>query len=259
MTRRWLLVAFVVAASLALLLAAVSVVLAGPSPSQLLTFRDHHDSEFVLTIEVSPQSSQAGMFTMRVPGRGVYASRAGAELKVNSPTSTIVRYAGDADLFASTSASVTFAPVSVTFQAQIDPAHHTAQATLTVAGEEFHLVRPAVGKGATTAVVTAFETALSSNDWRGLYSIATSDITNTMSADAFVAQADSQRAAIGATSRLDRLALGDIQTNPAGISFFVATYAVTQVRADGTRTTSTYDAYFVMQGEAWKLWFTARR
>ena len=39
----------------------------------------------------------------------------------------------------------------------------------------------------------------------------------------------------------------------------IATYAITQLRLDGTSVTSTYDAYFVLQGEAWKLWFTARR
>ncbi|MBI3521827.1 MAG: hypothetical protein HY071_01850 [Chloroflexi bacterium] len=100
-------------------------------------------------------------------------------------------------------------------------------------------------------MLAAFETALSANDWRGLYAIATTDITNTMSADVFVARADAQRATIGTTTQLQRLSVGEVQTNPAGISFVVATYAVTQLRPDGTSVTSMDDAYFVLQGESW--------
>lgn len=259
MRRRWSLVAVGAVIAVALVLVAARAVDAGPPSSQLLTFRDHHDPDLVLTIEASPLATQAGMFNVRVPGRGLYVSRSGAQLKANSPTSTVAQYSGEADLIVATGGAVTRTPVAVTLQAQLDPAHHTAQATLTVGAEQFHLVQPAVGKGATTAVLAAFEAALRANDWRGLYAIATTDITNTLSADTFVAQAEAQRASVGTTTQLQRLSVGDLQTNPAGMSFFVATYALTQLRSDGTSVTSTDDAYFVLQGAFWKLWFTARR
>ncbi len=199
-----------------LVLVTARAVVAGPPPSQLLTFRDHHDPDLVLTIEANPLAMQAGMFNMRVPGRGLYVSRSGAQLKANSPTSTVAQYKGDADLIVSTGTAVTRTPVAFSLQAQLDPAHHTAQATLTVGAEQFHLVQPAVGKGATNAVLAAFETALSANDWRGLYAIATTDITNTMSADAFVAQADAQRATVGTKTQLQRLSVGPRREHPDG-------------------------------------------
>ncbi len=42
------------------------------------------------------------------------------------------------------------------------------------------------------------------------------------------------------------------------MSFFVATYAIAQLRPDNTTVTATTDAYFVLQGDTWKLWFIAR-
>lgn len=80
-----------------------------------------------------------------------------------------------------------------------------------------------------------------------------------MSADAFVAQATAQRPSVGTTTQLSRVAVGEIQTNPAGIIFFVATYNISQLRSDGASATSTYDVYFVLQGGVWKRWFSARR
>ena len=114
---RGLLVVIGAFVAVALAVVAARAVLAGPTASQPLTFRDHHDPDLVLTIETSPFATQVGMFTMRVPGRGLYVSRSGAHLKVNGdhedrdedggdreredddrPASTVARYSGDADL-----------------------------------------------------------------------------------------------------------------------------------------------------------------
>ncbi len=259
MNRHRSLVAFGAIASLALLLVAARAVLAGPPPSQLLTFRDHRDPELVLTIEADPGASGAGMFALRVPARGVYLSGSGAELRVNSPTSTIARYAGEARLVTVGAAVVSERVVSVTLEAQLDPAHHTAQATLTVGAERFHLVQPAAGRGALGGVLVSFERVLAANDWRSLYALTTTDITASMSVDDFVARASAQQATAGVNTAVRRLAVGEIQTNPAGLRFVVANYAITKTLPDATSATMTYDAYFVLQGEEWKLWFTVRR
>ncbi len=253
---------FIVAAGgvIAVVIAAIGAraVLASPPTSQLLTFRDHLDPNLVLTIEADPAASDAGMFSMRVPARGIYLSRVGAQLRVASPTSTIAQYAGDADLIVNSAGHLSRSVMAVTLQAELDPSHHTAQATLTVGSDRFHLVQPAAGKGGIETALRAFETALAANDWRSIYALTTVDITGNLGADAFVTQATAQQSSVGTTTGLQRQSVGDIHTNPAGMSFVVATYAITQLRPGGSSVTSTYDAYFVLQGDNWKLWFTAR-
>jgi hypothetical protein len=142
---------------------------------------------------------------------------------VNSPTSTLAEYVRDADLIVTSGGNVTRTTVTVTLKAQLDAAHHTAEATLNAGPDRFHLVQPAVGNGGTNVVLASFESALAGNDWRAMYALTTTDITATLSADAFVANAESQRATVGTTSGVQRLAVGDVQVNPAGMSFFVAT------------------------------------
>ncbi|MEK6619377.1 MAG: hypothetical protein AABZ26_00215 [Chloroflexota bacterium] len=44
-----------------------------------------------------------------------------------------------------------------------------------------------------------------------------------------------------------------------GISYAVATYTATNAFPDRRSVTSRYDVYLVLEGERWKLWFTARR
>lgn len=100
MRRKWLLaLALALGPVLALAVAVAappSRSQAAPPPSRLLTFRDHR-SALAFTIEAEPLSSEAGRFAFRLPGRGAFLSVERADLRVNSPTSTIVRYEGPAD------------------------------------------------------------------------------------------------------------------------------------------------------------------
>lgn len=111
------------------------------------------------------------------------------------------------------------------------------------------------GRRVTQGCVVSALTTVSRWQWRMVNSCGAAAMT----ADAFVAQAAAQQMAVGTTTAVRRLSVGDVQTNPAGLSFLVATYAITQQRSDGSSVTSAYDAYFVLQGDSWKLWFTARR
>ncbi|MBU6423435.1 MAG: hypothetical protein KGQ88_05300 [Chloroflexi bacterium] len=164
-------------------------------------------------------------------------------------------YDGAADLIAVDGAGTPqVTRVEVSLRAELDPLHHTAEATLMSGSDRYHLVQPAPGKGGIDQILATFETALLADDWRTIYDLTTSDISANYTADAFVAQVASQRPTIGAVTGVKRMGVSEIRTNPAGMTFFVASYAVTR----GSASSATYDVYFVRQADIWKLWFTAR-
>lgn len=125
------------------MLAAVAAV--ALTPGRTLTFTDERTG-YSLTMQTDPAAADARHFTFRVPGLGIYVGSAGTSMRVLTSTSVIVQYDGSASLRPITDAAGVItgritAPqgVAVRLQAQIDPAHATAEATLTEASGAFHL------------------------------------------------------------------------------------------------------------------------
>lgn len=225
---------------------------AAPLATQLLTFRDHR-SELVLTIEAAPLAPNAGEFSLRTPD-GVFVSVGRAVLSQHSKMATTARYEGESTLIRPSGEAGT---VNVRLQAQLDPAHHSAQASLWTANADFHLVATKPKASGREEILQGFETAFASNDWDAVYDILSSEMRAEYGAQDFVELARSQQAQAGVFLALERRDVGPIQTNPAGITFFAATYDIVRSLA-GTTQRDTYAVYFVLEDDAWRLWFTAQ-
>jgi hypothetical protein len=234
------------------------------TPDRTLTFVD--DSGLTLTMQTDPAARDAGHFAFRVVGRGVYEGSAAAGMRALTPTSVVVDYSGPVtlrpivDVNGQVTGSVAApASTSVSLQAQIDPTHLTAEATLTDGSFRYHLVVAARGRADFIRAVSLFESAIGADDTTALYALMNSDIRNANTPAAFDQIWRAQETQQGRITNLTRVALSDVTTDAPGTSSAVATYTATMTAADGSVTTRAYDAYFLRQSDGWKLWYTSPR
>ncbi len=251
-------------AVLALSLAAVAVAMA-TTPDRTLTFVDQRTS-LTLTMQTDPAAQDAGHFAFRVPSLGVYVGSAGPAMRALTPTSVVVDYSGPATLRPITDATgvvtgsvLSPGPATIRLQAQIDPSHQTAEATLTDGAGRFHLVVSASGNGALLQALTAFEGAMAADDPAAIYPLMNSDIRGASSPAQFAQSWRDQESRLGRIASLQRVGVADPQTDSAGMTSTIATYVAILIAPAGTSTSQTFDAYFVMQSDGWKLWYTFAR
>lgn len=255
--------ATIAVATAALAVASGAVSRAAAVPSREMTFIDR-DSGFALTLQVEPAARDAGAFVFRVPGVGLYEGRAGAAMRALSPTSVVVDFTGPAVIAPRTSFDGTDAPsparaTTVTLHAQVDPAHRTAEATLTDGAGRYHLVVRGVDKGALATTLKTFETAAVAGDFVALYGLMNLDVRASFDASSFAAQGAAQVAKVGGIAALRRLSVGDVQTTDSGASYVLVSYSADVRGPTGALTTTTYDVYFIPELSAWRIWYTAAR
>ncbi len=239
----------------------------GAAPaSRVMTFIDA-DSGLALAIQVEPAARDAGAFVFRVPGRGIYEGDAGRGMVGHSANSITVNYDGPATLRVRTGidvpvgATIVPAVVTISVQAQIDPSKRTAEATLTDGTARFHLntrndnSRPK----ALELALGRFEAAIVAQDWTTLYALMNRDVRAAYSAAAFAAQGSSEAMMHGRIIRATRLATGGEQRTDHGAVFIAVRYAVDVSTPSGTLATTIYDAFFIPEGDAWSIWYTAVR
>lgn len=262
MTRRSLRIALL--ATIVVSLAAIAVAQA-TTPDRTLTFVDER-SGLTLTMQTDPAAGDSGHFAFRVPSLGVYVGSAGPAMRALTPTSVIVDYSGPATLRPITDANGTVSgtvrvptPATIRLQAQIDPSHHTAEGTLTDSSARFHLVVSAAGKGELLQALKAFESAMAADDPAALYPLMNSDVRGASTVAQFSQSWRDQESRLGRISSLQRVSVADPQTDSAGVTSAVATYATTVTAPAGTLTSQTFDAHFVLQPDGWKLWYTTTR
>ena len=235
------------------------------TPDRTLTFVDDR-SGYSMTMQTDPAAADAGHFAFRVPGLGIYVGSAGQSMRALAPTSVVVQFDGQASLRPITDATgaitgTVTAPryVTVHLQAQIDPAHSTAEATLTESSGTFHMVAASSGRGEFLRAVVAFEMAIGTDDTTALYAIMNSDIRSRNTQAQFGEVWRAQEAQLGRITSIQRLATSDVTTDPAGVLSAIVTYTAVLTSPSGSATTRTYDAYFVHQSDGWKIWYTAAR
>jgi hypothetical protein len=247
---------------------AAAAVLAAPlahgaaTDPRVLTFLDDNTPSMTFSLQVEQQGPDAGAFAFVAPGRGIYRGVTGTAMRVLSPTSIVVQYDGPATLQQSPNILDTSADpgpataISVHLQAQVDAAHHTAEATLTDTSGGFHLVDRNSSNN-TEPTLKTFEAAVVAADWRTIFGMMNSDVTANYTLASFVADASTQSASAGRILALRRVSVGPAQTGDDGVTSFQADYDV-DVQAAG-QTTQHYTAVFVQQGGDWKIWFTDLR
>lgn len=246
-----------IAATLAVLALGAAAVRSATAPTHVMTFVDERRG-LSLSIELEPSASDAGHFVFRVAGRGAYTATAGSAMRALTPTSVVVHYEGPAQLRRSGGAGPSVPhTVRVSLQAQIDPAHHTAQATLTHGAARFHLVVAAIGRGDLEPTLRAFEAAAANDDGAAIYELLSSDYTSRQTRDAFAQQWAEQSAQNGRLTALRRTATSDVSTSDLGMTTVTASYSADARLPGGVTQTVSFDAVFLRQGDAWRLWFTS--
>jgi hypothetical protein len=229
-------------------------------PPKPLTFVDQRTG-LVLVLPAMPALGKApAKLAFQVPQLGVYqAELKGSAIQQLGPTRIIVAYDGPATLsplIGSTpaAAGAHTAPVTVSLRAEVDPIHHVAEATLTEAARNFHLVsRP--GAGDRAAVLARFEAASIAADFRSLHRVLSHDVVGAHSEASFAVEGARQVSQAGRVQALRRVALGDVQVGDDGVPTFRATYDAQRRAPDGSIDRGRYIATFVEQDGDWRLWF----
>ena len=137
-------------------------------------------------------------------------------------------------------------PTTIWLQSQIDPSHHTAEATLTDGGARYHMVVGASGNGQLLQVLKAFEIAIAADDPAAIYPLMNSDIRGASSSAQFAQSWRDQESRLGRITSLQRVNVADAQTDSAGLTSAIATYMATVTSPSGVTSTQTFDAQFVL-------------
>lgn len=232
---------------------------AAPEPTRLLTFRDSGGVN-ALTIEAHPDASEAGLFAFRVAD-GVYLGleRASIEL-VGHDRHLKVRYEGTADFVGAADAT----KADVRLLGEFDLLQHRGEARLWVGRPgpergEFRIHTGRVDRAEAEQLLGDFEDAVLASDWTVLYALVSRELVDSITPSDFVASAAEQTQALGQVIELRREAVVEPHTNPAGITYVIATYTVVRASPSGGMAESTYDIYLVLDPDTWRVWFSAPR
>ena len=186
-------------------------------------------------------------------------------MRVLTPTSVVVQFDGTALLRPAIAndgrvlGSVTRpTPVTIHLQAQVDPQHHTAEATLDEGSNHYHLVVPATGNAGVGTTLTAMEDALVRDDPRALFPLLSSDYAK-YTADSYAQLWTAQAATVGRIVSLQRVSTGDPVSTDAGITYIQVVYDAVILLPSGAESNASFDAYLVREGTDWRLWTTNRR
>lgn len=219
-----------------------------------------HEQTFVdeatgmsLRVQLDTAAADAGHWTVRVNG-GVYSGDAGSGLRINALTSAILSYDGPAVLRPTAGPAVSR---SIRLQAQIDAAHHTAEAKLWDGASQFHIVAKAADVTGLDTTLVSLEDAISSNDATKMYALANAQVTQTYDAAAFAAVWASQSAAGGRVTALRRISVGAPLANDQGFWYVAVEYSADVVTPAGPGVGS-FTAFFIHEPRGWKLWTTKR-
>jgi hypothetical protein len=241
-----------------LVIVTMSALAEAPAP-RTMTFIDD-GSGLSLTLQIEATAPDAGHSVFRAPARGFYVVETGAAMRVLGPTSVVIDYDGPAELLPATDAQgnvtgTVLAPShlrQVRLHAQLDPKHHTGEATLTEPSARFHLVTRAVSKAKLGPTLLAFEDALLRNDGRAIYALMNSDVTSRYTPEAFEAYWTAESSTNTVTA-VRRISVSDTRTTDNGLSYVVVTYTIEYRSPSGVTGTTTLDDYFVIQDGEWKL------
>lgn len=226
---------------------------ADPPALHPLTFIDQRTG-LSIRVQVDPSAPDAGHVTFFVPGLGTYSLETARSMRILSATSVVIEHSGPAVLRSTGSAAVERA---VKLQTQLDPKHHTGEATLTEPHGRFHLVARPITRAGLDPVLAGVEAAITRNDAAALYPLLNGSLRRAYDEATFVASWQTRSASLGRVSSLERTGIGDVQVTDQGYAYVAVTYRAIIVRPAGTGAGS-FTAYFLREPDAWRLWTTTQ-
>lgn len=247
--------------SLAAVIVLASYASGAPNAPREMTFIDRA-SGHAFVLQVEPGAPEAGSFTFRAPGTGLYQGTVGSAMRARSPRSITIDYEGPAMLVPrATPEDDGGEPVQVTVRllAQVDPQERQAEVTLRHDGSKFHLnTRRNASGGVPLATLEGFETAMLASDWATLYGLMNRDVRSAYTVEEFAAQGTAEEARVGHVVGIRRLSVSRPDSNDDGAVFVVVSYDVDRRSPSGLASTTRYDAYFIAEPD-WRIWYTAAR
>ena len=206
-----------------------------------------------IRVQLDMAAADAGHWTFSIEG-GVYSGDAAAALKINSLTSAVMNYDGMA-IFRSTTGASASRPIKL--QAQLDAAHHTAEAKLRDGQDQFHIVAKAVDVAGLDTSLAGLQDAITRDDAAKIYDLANAQIREAYSASAFAALWTTQSANFGRITALRQLSIGVPQATDQGFWYVAVKYSADMVTPAGPAT-GAFTAFFIHEPTGWKLWTTTR-
>lgn len=244
-------------------LLATTLGVGAPAPGRLLTFEDR-SSGGVISIETDLGSAEAGQFSIRVPGRGTFIGVAAADLRSVAGQGAdvmVVQYDGEIELITAAVSS----RAQGRLRGNLNISRHTAEMTFWFgigarglgSAEVHHLVALAPSRAGLQQAAAALAEALQANDWGRVYDVASAELRGDAGRDAFIAEGHAGGGDPVVGVEIERI--GEPSTSPQGVSFAVAVLNVLHRSSSVGDHSVVYDAYFILEGSDWKLWFTVER
>lgn len=116
-----------------------------------------------------------------------------------------------------------------------------------------------IGRRDLERTMRAVETAFVADDPVDLYPLMSRELRDAYKSEAFADSWRAQAATIGHVTAMRAKAISEPRTNELGFVFVVVTYEVDRLRPTGIADTTTFDVYYVREGELWKLLLSRAR
>lgn len=237
---------------------------AAPPQSSLVSgFMDHTSSDY-LRVQLDSSAANYGQFVVALPGVGLVWSAQSAAVTVESGHSDQLRYDGpgflDPDAILDSEFGIAYqqqgqaASEPVRLVGQVDPAHGTGSIEVWVAGTHYHFASLAVPHDA-DSTATAVLTAIRSEDWPTLYSLADTSLRKAMTAQQFQQQVSDEFGG-GQVSEARQTGPISYTTSSAGTNYASVPTTFTVTHSGQTQTVSA-TLVLIRDGGSWR-WFTTK-
>jgi hypothetical protein len=210
------------------------------------------DTSQAISVQLDQAALDLGHWTLAVTGR-TYSGDARTAVKLNSPTSVVINYDGLAVRRSGTAAAM----VQVRLNAQLDPAHHTAEVTLWDTSDRFHFVAKAPTVAGLDKTLSAVEGAIVANDPVALYPFLNQQITRTYDQSVLTSLWNAESAVLGRVTALRRTSVGAPRATDQGFWVTIAEYSA-DIQTPSGPGSAAFSAILIHEPSGWKLWSTER-
>lgn len=199
-----------------------------------------------------------GVFTFVTPTGAQYHGGTASDLQPANEGKLNLLYDGTAQLIVAQAGGVnpTSTNVAVHVHATIDMPHMQAQAELTNKGNGQHFVMSTSIPDGRRDAVNAFNQAMLHQDWAALYVLSSQTITGSFTQAEFVQLMTQQAQSVGTVTAILLTSEPKVSVDQNGTTTFSVTENITST-VNGSAQIQATTVFFVLEGGAWKFWYTA--
>lgn len=209
------------------------------------------------TLHADPIDPNYGRFSFSIVGVGTYVGGDQDSIRQMKKGGIAIHFKGEAQFFSESDLESSGVSRNVNLIAKISSKIGRAKSKLKDhQGESSYRMVSRAPPDNAEQVVAEVVTASETSDWQRLFGVVSSDFTADTTQEEFAVDLSAQELEVGRIADVEILSEPDIQFSPQGIWFFTVQARYT-FDVDGTLEVEETVDYYVLEGDAWKFWFSA--